>query len=155
MLLNVAPDIHRFDEQAMIVAEATAQYKESEACGFKTRSASLGSAGSHNSRLLDAVLAAMERVAQVETPAASDVFATGLFREATLKSLGIRLGGTMGDMAVLDDEDFDHLFNEDSEGKDDKGLWEVEDIYGDESGRDSIYSVLGKQKKHRSESQAH
>ena len=159
MLLDVASDIHEFDEQAMIVAEATAQYREAEARGLGSRTASsaVAPAQAHKSRLLDAVLVAMESFAQADgvqtriaTSTIVDVDDDDFGGTTTLKSLGIRLSGTIGDMTVLDDEDFENLFNK--EDADDDGLWEIEDIYGDELGRDSQYSAFGKQKKHRSQS---
>jgi hypothetical protein len=161
MLLDVAPDIHELEEQAMIVAEATAQYREAEAHGLGSRTASAGTpAQAHKSRLLDAVLAAMERIAQADgvtmprRRSASTVGALELddddFSGASLKSLGIRLSGAMGDMAVLDDDDFESMLKGDDE--DDDGIWDIEDIYNNDLGRDSLYSAFGKQKKHRSQS---
>jgi hypothetical protein len=153
VLLDIAPDMHEDEEQALIVAEASLLYEKAAA----TRSARrTETAKVHEARMMDALLQAMGRLADwTDEDGDGAVDGTGLdasqivFRAEhaphRLSSKGFGV-----DMDILNDADMDIFMRPDVDdhGADDYSLDDGEDRHHPE-----LYSVPG-YGSHRSDSNA-
>lgn len=63
VLLDIAPDMHDYDEQAMIVAEASMIFERVAAKASRSASRRADAAKVHEARIMDALLQAMGRLA--------------------------------------------------------------------------------------------
>lgn len=150
VLSEIAPDLIEQEEQSLIIAEATALYNE--ALTIRMADSNRHTPEQHHRNcLLDSVLNAMEKMAKAEIEQNGEVVLNNRCADISLVSLGIRLSGAMGDMAILEDDDFDNLFKDDNDLDD--NLWNISDIYDDELFRNELYNNP-KQPRHRTDSVA-
>jgi hypothetical protein len=150
ILLDIDPSLHKdYEEQSVIIAEASANYR------FATKNSPIRISSKINSNnealIIDCLLQAMNSYINIDPPKyayaanCAECSDEELDYETVLKN--IRFSGKE-DMSIINDDDLD-TFLENS--KDDSSLFDIKDIWDDQRPNSELYSA---QKKHRSDSQA-
>lgn len=144
ILLDIDPTNHDYEEQSVIVAEATAAYAQKKA----VRKASKDDSRMEEAEIIDCILQAMSdssndlRYACAEYTCNND---GEIDYEDVLKSLRFS-SKDFGDMNIINENDIDIFFPEDKKGSN----FAIEDVC-DEVHDSSLYEVSG-HGKHRSDS---
>ena len=150
ILLDIDPSLHAdYEEQAIIVAEASANYR------IITSKKSVKKASKHlndEALMIDSILQTMNMLVGNNTHkysyASSPILDDGeIDYETVLRNL--RFSSQDFDMIANDDDLDSFLENRES----DTSLFDIQDIFDDERPNSELYS-LPKQKKHRSDSQS-
>ena len=156
VLLDIAPDMHDYDEQAMIVAEASMIFERVAAKSSKTASRHTNAAKVHEARMMDALLQAMGRLASwndVEETVTLDAYGLEpeqvVFRASHSSSRRYCNKGFGANMDIVGD-DLDIFMNPNIEGHE-ADDYSIDD--GEERHSPSLYEVPG-MGRHRSDSRA-
>jgi hypothetical protein len=150
ILLDIDPSLQKdYDEQSIIVAEASANYRFA-VNKFKIKTSSKLNAKNDEVLMIDSILQAMNSFISTETPkytySSYDYnSAEELDYETVLQNLRFS-----SDMQIINDSDLDSFL----ENREDNGsIFEIKDIYDDERPNSELYQWLD-HKKHRSDSLA-